>query len=159
MTPATHIRDKQSKITHPCLPLCPKPLLSDNTKLELRFPSGCTDQSAKITLCIVLMAVMILCSPAACLPTPSQHMDWIPSLRQVLREIWVLHSRSTNNLQLLLQSDRPGVILFPHLTYKLPGLHRATQPWLSLSKKRQFPWTNFIEYRDAYTSHPENSTS
>ena len=112
MTLATHIRDKQSKITHPCLPLCPKPLLSDDTKLELRFPSGCTDRRAKITLCIVLMAVMILCSPAACLPTPSQHMDWISSLRQLLREIWVLLSRSTNNLQLPLKSDFSGVILF-----------------------------------------------
>ena len=35
VTLATHIRDKQSKITHPCLPLGPKPLLSDNTKPEL----------------------------------------------------------------------------------------------------------------------------
>lgn len=135
MTLATHIRDKQSKITHPCLPLCPKPLLPDDTKLELWFPSGCTDQSAKITLCIVLMAVMILCSPAACLPTPSQHMDWISSLRQVLREIWVWHSWSTNNLQLLLKSGYPGEIPFPHLTYKLPGFHQATQPWLSLNKE------------------------
>ena len=122
MTLATHIRDKQSKITHPCLPLCPKPLLSDDTKLELRVPSGCTDRSAKITLCIVLMAVMILCSRAACLPTPSQPMDWISSLQQVLGEIWVLHSRSTNNSQLPLQSDRSGVILFVQHTYKLPGL-------------------------------------
>lgn len=77
VTLATHIRDKQSKITHPCLPLCPWPLLSDNTKLELRFPSGCTELSTKITLCIVLIAIMTLSFPAACLTRPFQHMDVI----------------------------------------------------------------------------------
>lgn len=140
MTLATHIRDKQSKLTHPCLPLCPQPLLSDNTKLELRFPSGCTDLSTKITLCIVLIAVMILCFPAACPSRPSQHLDLMSSLQQVLREVWLLHSQSTNIFSHLPQqpwkSDCLGLILFPPFIYKLPALGRVTKPskpWLSLN--------------------------
>lgn len=123
VTLATHIRDKQSKITHPCLPLCPQPLLSDNTKVELQFPSGCSDLYTKITLCIVLIAVMILCFLAACLFRPSQYLDLIASLQHMLREVWLLYSQSTNISQSLqtaaLKVDCLGLIFFPPLNVQV----------------------------------------
>lgn len=141
VTLATHIRDKQSKITHPCLRLCPQPLLSDNAQLELWFPSGCTDRS---TLHF-WTAVMIPRSPAVCLSRSAQHWNWISPLQQMLREVGLLHSQSTNmsshQPQQLLKSDSLGWILFPLLPYKLPVLDRVTtssQPWLSLNIGRIF---------------------
>lgn len=140
VTLATHIRDKQSKTAHPCLPLCPQPLLSDNTKLELWFPSGRTDRSTKIILCIVLIAATILGCPAACPSRPSQHRNLISSLQQMLREVQLLHGQPTNisshQQRQPLKLDYVDLILFPLLTHKLPASGRVTKaskPWLALS--------------------------
>lgn len=131
VTLATHIRDKQSEITHPCLSLCPQPLLSDNTTRELWFPTDCTDLSTEITLRTVLTAATILCFPAACLAGPSQHSGLISSLQQELREVWSSHSPSTHtssHLQHTMESDCLGLMLPPALTRELPVLGRVTKP-------------------------------
>lgn len=140
VTLATHIRDKQSKRAHPCLPLCPQPPPSDNTKLELRFPSGCTDLSTRITLRIVLIAVMILCFPSS-LPVQTISTFGFDVFPPAGAEGSMFsHSQSTNIFSHLRQqprkSDRLGLILFPPFIYKLPALGRETKPskpWLSLN--------------------------